>query len=95
MAAPDASWRLEEAKLLWAQGQQDTAVQLARSLLATQQGAQAAAGGGANGSGAGDSLQHAYLRSLTAKWMSCTRSDSPSMVLSLMQVSEEGSCWLW
>lgn len=33
MSAPDASWRVEEAKLLWAQGQQDTAVQLARTLL--------------------------------------------------------------
>ena len=33
MSAQDASWRVEEAKLLWAQGQQDTAVQLARSLL--------------------------------------------------------------
>lgn len=33
MSAPDASWRVEEAKLLWAQGQQDTAVAVARSLL--------------------------------------------------------------
>ena len=33
MSAADAGWRVEEAKLLWAQGQQDTAVQLARSLL--------------------------------------------------------------
>ena len=30
-------------------------------------------------------MQHAYLRSLTAKWLSRTRSDSPSTVLSLMQ----------
>lgn len=44
MSAQDASWRVEEAKLLWAQGQQDTAVQLARSLLAARCGA---AGGGA------------------------------------------------
>jgi hypothetical protein len=35
-------------------------------------------------------MQHAYLRSLTAKWLSRTRSDSPSAVLSLMQVS-----WPW
>lgn len=33
MSVPDASWRVEEAKLLWEQGQQDTAVQLARNLL--------------------------------------------------------------
>lgn len=76
MAAPDASWRVEEAKLLWAQGQQDTAVQLARSLL----------GAGAGPAAAAPPLQHAYLRTLTAKWLSCTRSDSPSTVLSLMQV---------
>lgn len=38
MSAPDASWRVEEAKLLWAQGQQDTAVQLARSLLGARCG---------------------------------------------------------
>lgn len=37
MAGPDASWRTEEAKLLWAQGQQDTAVALARSLLGARQ----------------------------------------------------------
>ena len=36
MSAPDASWRVEEAKQLWAQGQHDTAVQLARSLLAAR-----------------------------------------------------------
>lgn len=38
------------------------------------------------GSGGGAAMQAAYLRSLTAKWLSCTRSDSPSTVLSLMQV---------
>ena len=83
LAAPDACWRVEEAKLLWAQGQRDTAVQLARSLL----GAGAARQGGGGGGGGGGALQHAYLRSLTAKWLSRTRSDSPSSVLSLMQAS--------
>ncbi len=39
---------------------------------------------------AGDGMQHAYLRSLTAKWLSRTRSDSPSTVLSLMQARRCG-----
>ncbi|KAL4452130.1 hypothetical protein ABPG75_007792 [Micractinium tetrahymenae] len=81
MAGGDASWRVEEAKLLWAQGQQDTAVALARSLL----GARPQQQGGGSGSAAAAAMQHAYLRSLTAKWLACTRSDSPSTVLSLMQ----------
>lgn len=135
MVGPDASWRVEEAKLLWAQGQRDTAVALARSLLgARHAGAgrrlQAAAlqrlrgtqgqswqgfgvccllsmpprcvgicsqppapllpcrthqHGGSSGSDPEAAMQYAYLRSLTAKWLSCTRSDSPSTVLSLMQ----------
>ena len=50
---------------------------LAGSSKAGQQGS---SGGG------GDAMQRAYLRILTAKWLSCTRSDSPSAVLSLMQV---------
>ena len=36
MLAPGASWQVEEAKLLWAQGQWSTAVQLARGLLAAR-----------------------------------------------------------
>lgn len=34
-------------------------------------------------------MQHAYLRALAAKWLSRTRSDSPSTVLSLMQVMRQ------
>jgi hypothetical protein len=33
-------------------------------------------------------MAQAYLRSLTAKWLSRTHSESPSSVLSLMQVSQ-------
>ncbi|PSC71129.1 serine threonine-kinase ATM isoform X1 [Micractinium conductrix] len=86
MSAPDASWRVEEAKQLWAQGQHDTAVQLARSLLAARP-AQSTGGSGSSSSDAGGdaALRSAYLRALAAKWLSRTRSESPSAVLNLMQ----------
>lgn len=86
MSAPDASWRVEEAKLLWTQGQQDTAVQLARSLLGVH-----AAAAAQQASSDGGGMQRAYLRALTAKWLSCTHSDSPSSVLSLMQEAADAA----
>ena len=53
-------WRMEEAKLLWAQGQQATAARVARTLMqGTQRGI--------------SPEMRARLMCLTAKWLADTR----------------------
>jgi ataxia telangiectasia mutated family protein len=75
LAAPGAGWRVEEAKLLWAQGQHDSALALARRLLR-------ASPLPAAGPGAGDA---AYLHTLAAKWMAATATEADSSILRMMQ----------
>ena len=60
------AWRVEEAKLLWAQGQERVAVSISKSLLAA-----------AKHNKQGNLLQYARLLSLTAKWLAQTRYSSP------------------
>ena len=56
------AWQVEEAKLLWAQGQQAVAVSMSKSLLAA-----------ARHTKQGNPLPYARLLSLTAKWLAQTR----------------------
>ena len=56
------AWQVEEAKLLWAQGQQGVAVSMSKSLLAA-----------ARHNKQGNLLPYARLLSLTAKWLAQTR----------------------
>ena len=60
----DASfaWSVEEAKLLWAQGQQAVAVRMGKSLADA-----------AKGSRDSDVVAYARLLSLTGKWLAETR----------------------
>lgn len=61
------AWRVEEAKLLWAQGQERVAVSISQSLLPA-----------ARPNKQGSLLPYARLLSLTAKWLAQTRySSSP------------------
>ena len=75
MLGPDAGWRAEEAKLLWAQGQQDSAVHLVRELLHAMEGDDSDS----------DAAQQARLQCLTAKWLSHTRAESPASILGMME----------
>ncbi|KAL3152004.1 hypothetical protein ABBQ32_001124 [Trebouxia sp. C0010 RCD-2024] len=77
-APPDAAessfaWRVEEAKLLWAQGQERVAVSISQSLLPA-----------ARPNKQGSLLPYARLLSLTAKWLAQTRFESSSAILGSM-----------
>ena len=62
-AVQPMAWRVEEAKLLWAQGQQAMALRLARALLsATRQ------------EHSPDDLEQPRLLTLVGEWLSTTRS---------------------
>ncbi len=102
LAAPRAGWRVEEAKLLWARGQQRTALAVALRLLADRGGGAGAGDGedsasGATGStlrlsgggaddGGGLSGAGAYLTCLTAKWMAACR-ENEDEVFAMMQAA--------
>lgn len=62
------AWRVEEAKLLWAQGQERVAVSISKSLLAVARLNKQA-----------NPLPYARLLSLTAKWLAQTRYSPPSI----------------
>ena len=59
------AWSVEEAKLLWAQGQQAVAVRMGKSLVDA-----------AKGSRNSDVVAYARLLSLTGKWLAETRCTS-------------------
>jgi hypothetical protein len=56
------AWSVEQAKLLWAQGQQAVAVRMSKSLLEV-----------ARHNKAGNVVAYARLLSLTGKWLAETR----------------------
>ena len=60
------AWSVEEAKLLWAQGQQAVAVRVSKSLLDV-----------AKRGRDGDVVAYARLLSLTGKWLAESRWPSP------------------
>ena len=62
---PDAHWRLEEAKLLWAQGQSSLALQLLHAVIAALSARSASLDQ--------DSMLHAQLLILSGKWLAHTR----------------------
>jgi ataxia telangiectasia mutated family protein len=96
LAASNASWRVEEAKALWARGQTDSALSTIRDLLSTsnftnsasQQHLHLSASGG---SGIGSSSQSAinknYVQAIAAKWMARTKTESSSTVMELLKVA--------
>lgn len=61
-SADSFAWSVEEAKLLWAQGQQAVAVRMNKSLLEV-----------AKHNRDGNVLAYARLLSLTGKWLAETR----------------------
>lgn len=65
VTGPGGDWRVEEAKLLWAQGQESAAVQLVNGLL---QGLPPASKGADV-----DNAQRAHLLGLAAKWLAHSR----------------------
>ncbi|KAH7622345.1 putative Serine/threonine-protein kinase ATM [Nannochloris sp. 'desiccata'] len=99
LAAPDASWRVEEAKSLWARGQTDSALSTIRGLISTtittnsafQQHLHLSASAG---SGIGSSSQSAmninYVQAIAAKWMARTKTESSSTVMDLLKVACSG-----
>ena len=100
LAAPSASWRVEDAKLLWAQGQRDTAVHVARGLLQAtappdEDGSPGSSPGGSPGGSPGPAAIPApdeargYLQCLAAKWLAETRSESTAAVLRMMSEAVE------
>ncbi|KAK9825683.1 hypothetical protein WJX81_003257 [Elliptochloris bilobata] len=77
---PDATrpWQVEQAKLLWAQGQPGMALRLARALLADER---------RWATGPAGAAERASLLSLTGKWIAQNRSEGASAVLAMMQAA--------
>ncbi len=67
-SAASFAWSVEEAKLLWAQGQQAVAVRMSKSLLE-----------GARLNRDNNVLAYARLLSLTGKWLAETRYSPPGL----------------
>lgn len=90
--SPVAAWRVEGAKILWAQGQSDPALSLLQGLLA-QRASQPAvlprSGATAAMSSATteteSALEYAYAQCLCAKWLADVRTESSSRVLERMR----------
>ncbi|BDA48015.1 Serine-protein kinase ATM [Coccomyxa sp. Obi] len=68
------NWRMEEAKLLWAQEQHSMAIRLGQALLQKMKGASFE-----------DTEELTRLQSLLGKWLAWNRSDSSAAVLDMMQ----------
>lgn len=65
LQAPNAPWRLEEAKLLWAQGQTSLALRLLHAMIDRMPAAA--------GADSAQDASHAGLLTLAGKWMAHTR----------------------
>ena len=65
LQSPGAAWRMEEAKLLWAQGQSGMAVRLLQAMV---DGLKLHPASSAQGQ-----IMHARLLTLTGKWLARTR----------------------
>ncbi len=97
LAAPAASWRVEEAKALWARGQTDSALTTIRGLISTTANAAsreehlstaaAALGIGSCSQGA---LNKNYVQALAGKWMAQTKTESSSTVMDLLKTACSG-----
>jgi serine-protein kinase ATM len=95
LAAPDASWRVEEAKALWARGQTDSALTTLRGLLTTTESASQHDHPSSGAiSGIGSSSQSAliisYVQALAGKWMARTKTESSSTVMDLLKTACSG-----
>ena len=77
MLTASSGWRVEQAKLLWAQSHKDTALSLVRNLLAD--------------CSADISIEKSYLQCLTAKWLSKMRSESSDVIIELFKEAVEGA----
>jgi len=74
---PESTWRIEEAKVLWAQCQLDAAVMTIQSLAT-------------NTKTRSDNLvQVAYLKTLQAKWMASTQRESSSKIIEILKDASE------
>ena len=70
VAAPDAAWRKEEAALLWADGQHELALVLARALASARHGS----------SDAGSVARHAGLLSTLGSWLAERHGESAERI---------------
>ena len=68
---PHAPWHVEEAKLLWARGQADTAISLLLSMLPEAK----------NKKSIENPVGKGYLEALAAKWMAETQRESSSSII--------------
>ena len=93
MLWPTAQWRVEEAKLLWSQGQQHAALSVAESLL-RQNITDVGSSSNSNNAAvikAQQGLQSSYLQGLAAKWSFTTRSKSSDTILDSLTMAVQGS----
>ncbi|KAK9828160.1 hypothetical protein WJX74_001187 [Apatococcus lobatus] len=91
---PDASWRLEEVKLLWAKGQQSQAqaqagMALRMALAVAQHLQQAASSPSSTETGQALSHAHGRLLCLIGHWLADSRSESSGKILTVMQQGVE------
>ena len=100
LAAPDASWRVEEAKALWARGQTDSALTTIRGLISiaelseSQQQQQLVASSTSTlaiGSASQIALNKNYVLALAGKWMATTKTESSNTVMELLRVACSGA----
>ncbi len=92
LAAPDASWRVEEAKALWARGQTDSALSSIRGLISIknnsasqQQRLDSSDVSIGIGSSSQSALNKNYVQALAGKWMARTKTESSSAVMKLLK----------
>ena len=77
LAAPNASWRVEETKVLWARGQTDAALTTIRNILTSMRTISP------HFMGSSSVLDRPYVQALAAKWMAATRTESTFAVQEL------------
>jgi len=95
LAAPNASWRVEEAKALWARGQTDSALSTIRGLLSTNVPSQqhlhlSPSSGSEIGSSSQSAMNKNYVQAIAGKWMARTKTESSSTVMDLLKVACSG-----